>query len=55
MGILLKLDPGLVEDVLTRGVCRCGDKIKGESKYLGGCWVDNFVVCEVMESLVVGS
>ena len=49
MGILLKLAPGLVKDVLTGGVHRCRDKFKGESKYLGGGWMDNFLVCEIME------
>ena len=49
MGILLKLAPGLVKDVLTGGVCRCGDEFKGESKYLGGGWMDDFLVHEIVE------
>ena len=49
MGIALKATLGLVKDILTGGVCRCGDKFKGESKYLGGGWMDDFLVRKVVE------
>ena len=49
MVILLKLAQGSVKDVLTRGVHRCEDKFEGEFKYLEGEWMDDFLVCEIME------
>ena len=49
VSVSLKLAPGHVKDVLTRGVFGCGDEFKGESHYLGGRWMDDFLVSKVVE------